>query len=122
MTSRQQHERQAKDNLELHGRLLQEGKHLDWAVTTLFYAALHYVDAFLLPEDPRTHERRNQRIRARGELRPIYRSYKLLLDRSRDARYECFDPTPEQVRYYRTRHFDPLQAHLFALLEAKDRA
>ena len=116
MTTRCQHEQQAKDNLELHEHLVQGGRHLDWAVTTLFYAALHYVDAFLLPDDPKSHHARNRRIRDRVELRAIWGDYRLRQERSRDARYECARPTRAEVRTYRTRHFEPIQARLAGLL------
>lgn len=119
MTTREQHEQQARDNLDLYEQLAEENRHLDWELTSLFYAALHYVDAFLLPDDPHSHRRRNQCILARAELRSVYPSYRLLQDRSRDTRYECFDPTTKQLRWYRTEHFDPIQGRLAVLLQAK---
>jgi hypothetical protein len=119
MTSPEQHEQQAADNVGLHELLVAQDRYLDWALTALFYAALHYVDAFLLPEDPRTHSRRNRLVRGRAELAPMWPSYRMLMDRSRDTRYECFDPTPEQLRYYRERHFQPLQDHMRRLLASR---
>ena len=118
MTTPEQHERQAQSNLDLHGDLAERNQHLDWALTALFYAALQYVDAFLPPDNPRSHSRRNRLVRARTELAPIWPRYRVLMDRSRDARYECFVPTQGQLRYYRERHFDPIQAHMIQLLES----
>lgn len=122
MPNPDQHGRQAVDNLGLHEQLAREGTHPDWDLTILFYAALHYVDAYLCPDEPRNHAQRNGRIRDLGELWPIWPSYKLLFERSLDARYECYDPTPEQLQDYRRLYFDPIQSHLLSLLKAIGRA
>ena len=101
---------------------MRTNRHPDWALTTLFYAALHYMDACPLPQDPRSHQRRNECILARRDLNPAYPSYRLLEDKSRDTRYECFVPTPDQIQWLRTEHFDPLQARLAALLRSQSKA
>lgn len=120
MTTRTQHDEQARDNLDLYEHLAAINRHLDWALTALFYSAVHYIDAFLLPENPRSHRRRNEIISRRPELNAVYRNYRLLLDRSRETRYECFDPTPHQLRSYREHLFDPIQAHMLGLRRSQD--
>jgi hypothetical protein len=37
MTTREQHEQQARENLALHELLLRQERHLDWAATALAY-------------------------------------------------------------------------------------
>ncbi len=64
----------------------------DWAVTGLFYSALHYVEAYLAslhpPFHPPTHQIRDSLIHREPRLRPIYVDYRELQDESRDARYD----------------------------------
>ena len=98
----QEHLRQARQNEALAHKL---GSPLleayDWAITVMFYALLHFVDAYLLEHHhliPRGHtatwnRRRRQRIPGRNDdvkqyLPEIYDAYKLLYDASRRARYE----------------------------------
>lgn len=61
----------------------------DWAVTVTFYAALHYVMAFLATkaDHPPTHQVRNSHIHRDRVLRPIYIDYRELQNESEDARY-----------------------------------
>lgn len=68
-----------KDNLEVN-----------WAITILFYAALHTVDGYLLLHDhrPPSHAKRGRAISDSAELSPIRTGYRLLEIMSREARYE----------------------------------
>ena len=61
-----------------------------WAVVVAFYSALHWIDAYLASAQsihPKSHTERELCVR-RTELRQVYDSYRLLNDRSRDARYD----------------------------------
>ena len=70
---------------------------LDWSVTCLFYAAVHYVNAYLrkfgIPI-PRRHRGdkgepgRLNIVQSDPTLSSIYLEYRHLDDESRDARYE----------------------------------
>jgi hypothetical protein len=72
----------------------------EWAMTALFYSALHYAQAgfvYLLQNAaPSTHGER------RGAMRKQFRAaatdYESLLDASRRARYECMRPERQQLR------------------------
>jgi len=63
----------------------------DWAMTVLFYAALHYIDAWLDYyaglSDPGGHDIRDAQLRSQSMLREIYPQYSRLKNRSRNARY-----------------------------------
>ncbi len=71
---------------------------LDWAATCLFYAAVHYVNAYLVKSKqpiPRRHTNRDPSnpgrtniVQQDPHLCKIYRPYRHLDDESRDARYE----------------------------------
>lgn len=87
------HIRQAEHNERLYIHLTTLGTvYRDWQTTTLFYAALHYVDAWLagpavLPQGlhPRSHETRQETVFL--FLRSIHEDYRKLEYASRDARY-----------------------------------
>jgi uncharacterized protein (UPF0332 family) len=63
----------------------------DWAVTGTFYAALHYVDAYLATKriDPATHIIRNGFVKSEAVLNPLWGDYRELLNESRTARYDA---------------------------------
>ncbi len=71
----------------------------DWQVTMLFYAALHYVDAYLgkMNVHPRSHEDRDAYVSVVADLRRVASSYLQLRDRSMDARYLRRDLPPAIV-------------------------
>lgn len=71
---------------------------LDWCATSLFYAAVHYVNAYLKHSNipiPRRHSSpdpkqpgRSNIVQQHPVLAAIYDPYRNLDDESRDARYE----------------------------------
>jgi len=71
---------------------------LDWAATSLFYSAVHYLNAYFVNADtpiPRRHTSsdpnypgRKNIIQQDPQLLSIYSHYRHLDDESRDARYE----------------------------------
>jgi uncharacterized protein (UPF0332 family) len=60
-------------------------------VTGTFYAALHYVDAYLATKriDPATHVIRNSFVKNEAVLNPLWGDYRELLNESRTARYDA---------------------------------
>jgi hypothetical protein len=72
----------------------------DWAMTVLFYAALHYAQAgftyLLAGTAPDTHKARRGAIRTR--FRAIADDYEKLYNASCRARYDCISPKREQLR------------------------
>ena len=61
----------------------------DWAVTGLFYAAVHYVMAYLATKGihPVLHQVRNSHVHRDPFLNPLYIDYRELQNHSEDARY-----------------------------------
>jgi hypothetical protein len=92
---------QKKDaNLEASKHLqLAGGKFPDWEITTLFYSALQYVDAYFAdcanPEHPARHSRRRKLVSK--FLQPVAVEYRLLNELSEGARYEAFTPQQSDV-------------------------
>jgi hypothetical protein len=72
-----------------------------WAVTALFYSALHYVDAFLAEREnahPGDHGERDRMIKANHTTDGVRNHYRRLQDKSRDARYNGGTFTPATIR------------------------
>ena len=95
---------QAAHNADLASHLRRTRKDcLDWAVTCLFYAAIHYVNAYLVKTHipiPRRHRGSDLKnpgrlniVQSNSVLSQIYREYRHLDDESRDARYELKRPS-----------------------------
>lgn len=98
MPAQRQHWLQAEHNEQFLSSLdLDQTPFLDWAITVCFYAALHYVDAYLalLGLHPSTHSEREKEVRHR--LRPLYFHYRSLKRHSLDARYGAFQVDPTTV-------------------------
>lgn len=113
---------QAAHNAEL-AEYLRQGKtqYLDWAVTCLFYAAVHYVNAYLAHAHktiPRRHttkgglEGRSNIVEADLTLSSIYDDYRNLDDESRDARYELKKPTPYEYDKYLVSSLEKIRAFI----------
>lgn len=88
MPARDDHLTQAQHNREF-AESLDPAKYSDWVATALFYAALHYVDAFLATRNvhPGRHDVRDHYVEKVTELRPISDDYWALKNSSRTARY-----------------------------------
>lgn len=92
----------------------------EWAVVTLFYSSLHYIDAVLsqdtsLPNslrDPNSHDDRKKAILACTALRPIRAKYLNLSDRSWQARYYQTSFKKVVLGDIKTNLFKPIQTHV----------
>jgi hypothetical protein len=85
-----EHLTRAKENEKLARTLgTASGVAVDWAVTMLFYAALHFIDGYLAGKafKPLNHKQRDEEIENNGSLTDIYKHYRRLKDMSREARY-----------------------------------
>ena len=91
MPTRARHIAQAEHNEDLYRHLgAVSPEYIDWQVTCLFYAVLHYVDAYLAPlVHPATHAERDNWISREAILRIIRPDYRELRSRSEDARYNA---------------------------------
>jgi hypothetical protein len=116
MATREQHLLEAARNEVLAGKLADMGE-MAWAVTVLFYASVHLVQAYLTSRSaaPSTHAARDVAIERDAALRPILRHYDILKKASEIARYDCRpfvadDFQEAQFRYMR------LQGHMQRLV------
>lgn len=71
----------------------------DWALTGLFYSALHLVDAFLATKhiSVENHLTRFNYVNKVKELKPLYPEYRMLYDYSVNARYKMHSFSTENI-------------------------
>lgn len=118
MPSREDHLRKEAENAAFEGVAREAGNSPEWAVTILFYRAMHLVEAYFALSDIHhlSHVARSRAV-ARS-LPEVYASYESLLDLSRRARYESpgvvtwDDYGPAQA------DFATIAAHLRPLIES----
>ncbi|KYF76748.1 hypothetical protein BE17_44770 [Sorangium cellulosum] len=92
----------------------------DWAVTVVFYVALHYVDAFLARKgrhEPATHENRERLAKTFTELRRVVPQYLRLKSASVRARYHGEKPSAEDVQRLIDSPLAELRSRIEALLQ-----
>ncbi len=113
--SRNEHITRADQNEQFARSLdLTDGFKVDWAITLLFYSALHYVEAYLsIKGHSRDHATRDTEIQTNGSLQEIWPDYRRLKDTSEEARYRI-------ANYRRTdfeamdRRFIKIREHVFS--------
>jgi hypothetical protein len=115
--SNSQHVAQADRNEKLAAYLMEESPdsgYAGWAITALFYAALHLVDAHLAIEGfhPESHAVRDNYVAFWPTLKPIFEHYRELKQRSEDSRYRCIIFDRQFARTMWTKQFTPLKSHL----------
>jgi hypothetical protein len=112
------HLARARQFYQVYLRLKSGRQDLDWAVVTLFYTALHLVQAYFVEtatnafQIPRTHD--DRRLRVGTLLTPLFQHYRTFEDLSKDARYDpdYALPTPEEVQELEDLDFRPIAAEL----------
>jgi len=97
MPDKDDHLAQANHNTQFYFSFDRK-RNSDWAATVLFYAGLHYIDAFLatLQIDPGSHDVRDRYMTRLAQLRPISSHYFALKNSSRTARYSPLARFPIQ--------------------------
>ena len=85
---------------------------------TKFYAALHYIDAFLMMRgtDPPRHMDRNDIVETDPTLSKIWPEYSQLYTDSKLARYEIHKFTREDVRLLLDNYLKPIRDLVTPLL------
>jgi hypothetical protein len=91
---------------------------IDWPLIALFYAAMHYVEAYLatLGQHVRSHTTRDTFLGRDANLRKIYSEYQDLKFYGYAARYEAFRFKAEDVTNQAAQHFATIKASLQPLL------
>ena len=97
----QQHIRQAERNEAAYHHLdTTSGAFGDWQVTMLFYAAVHYINAYLERRSVRvaSHDQRSFWVKTERGLRVVSSEYSELQDRGWESRYALVFFSREQAR------------------------
>ncbi len=119
MPNKQSHVDQARINEKAYQYLGgAEPPFVDWQVTSLFYAALQYVDAYLATKGihPHDHRERDGWIARLAGLKQISSAYFELKDRSMDARYLRAKLPPGVQQSLYTNQFMPLRDRIAAII------
>lgn len=119
MPTKDQHVTKADGNAELALSLaLDNQTKIDWALTILFYAAMHYVEAYLAKANVhlRSHTTRDNAISRDSSLRKIFKEYADLKFFGYNARYEVFGFKTTDVTDKAAKHYATIKAHLTPLL------
>ena len=73
----------------------------DWALTGMFYEAVHWVEAFLANKGYHSgkHSERSRNMRFyKVDFKPIQADYDTIKQDSETARYECYRHTAQEAR------------------------
>lgn len=91
---------------------------VDWAVTGLFYAALHYVEAYMATQNRHSpdHRARDSAIHRDSGISSIYDDYNELKNFSINARYYMIKFTEADVTQTLQPRLDAIKAHILPLL------
>lgn len=91
---------------------------IDWALIALFYAAMHYVEAYLAltGQHLRSHTHRDNVVGRDKNLKKIFREYQDLKYYGYAARYEPPQFTSKSFTIDALPQFNILKAHISTLL------
>lgn len=90
---------------------------IDWALVALFYAALHYVEAYLAPATHvKSHETRDKYFSRDRNLRTVYTEYAELKYFGYNARYDVVPFKTNDVTEHVLKDFDSIRNHLSSLM------
>lgn len=120
MGDRQSHLEKAEHNLKyIETFELNKTIYLDWAVTAIFYTALHYIDAYLAFEGftrINNHEERFNLVKK--HLQFLYDDYDLLFHNGIKARYYTnFEFDPYKVKLLRDITLSKIKKEIGKLLK-----
>lgn len=119
MPSKQEHITKADGNATFAGSLpLDNQSRIDWALVALFYAAMHYVEAYLatVGQHLKSHTTRDNVIGRDSTLRGIFSEYQDLKYYSYNARYEMCGFTAGDVTNHAMKDFEAIKSHLLKFL------
>lgn len=97
---------------------LNESTQVEWAITFLFYSAVHLVEAYLAGKGrhSRDHTEREDEIARNAILQPIQTPYRRLRNLSRLARYDATQLHRVDLDRRALPEFRQIKAHIHAVL------
>lgn len=125
MATPSEHSSKALQNEELLDvHKLAEGKFAGWAITVLFYSALHWMRALAAQEGfqirrysgPESEKLALQQVPLFRQPSQPFHWYRLLKDASQDARYEMTQYSGADFLDVKQRFFDPFKSFIISNL------
>lgn len=119
MPSKNDHKAKAEHDKEFVDSLdLSTTPYLDWAITGLFYAALHYVEAYFatMKRHSPDHRTRDSAIQRDSRIKTIYDDYNELKNYSINARYYMVRFAEPEVRKNLVPRLDNIRGRISPLL------
>jgi hypothetical protein len=96
---------------------LDKQANIDWALIALFYAGMHYVEAYLAPSfHLKSHEARDSYLAKESHLRRIYKEYQHLKYFGFNARYEVCGFKSEDVTNEAAQDYETVKTHISSRL------
>jgi hypothetical protein len=119
LPSRDEHVQKAEGNESFASSIPQDNQsRIDWTLVVLFYAAVHYVEAYLaksLGMHLRSHNTRDQYVGRESNLKKIFKSYAHLKFYGYNARYELYGFTAKDAADA-AKDLEDIKTHLVPLL------
>ena len=116
MSDWQQYLRKAERNERLADELASlPQRYPEWEITTLFYSALHYVNAFLATQGQSTNYHR-ERYDLLDSQTTLGKDYDTLFQRSMNARYDYDEFTTQEADQLKAGPFRSVKEGILALL------
>ena len=118
MPTTAEHLSKAQSNEQFAATLgLQTSAEIEWAVTATFYAAVHYIEAYLATRGVHSanHAQRNRHVNGLAETRNLWKGYGKLQRLSEKSRYWVLPVTTEDLDQAR-RLLSEIKRHITELL------
>lgn len=114
------HIAQAQSNEDL-AKFLENTAYRDWRATSLFYAALHYVQAYFVDNgrSPSRHSDREEEIHLDKRISAIWNDYRSLKDWSTRARYNGQKPSDSEFKVEIVPSLEAVKKHLRSLIDLR---
>ncbi|HEX7360918.1 MAG TPA: hypothetical protein VF283_10540 [Bryobacteraceae bacterium] len=123
MPSKAEHIAKAEGNEAFASEMpLTRQPNIDWALVAIFYAAVHYVEAYfsLSGTHLRSHTTRDRYVGRDPKLKPVFREYSNLKYYAYNARYEATNFKPLEVTEIALPALDKIKAQLKPLFQSAD--
>jgi len=117
--SKDEHLKKARGNERFAKSLaLTEQPWIDWALTAMFYAAMHYIEAYLATkgQHPKSHMTRDGFVGRESNLRRVFIDYQELKMYGLNARYEMVPFKANDVTDHAAKSLEAIKMHIESLL------
>ncbi len=117
MSSKQEHIKWAEHNEAFIDSLnLDATPYRDWVVTGMFYAAVHYVEAYLATRNKHSRDHRARDSTVKRLLPAISHNYRSLKDESINARYYGYRPSTSNIRQDMNPRLEAVKNHILRMV------